>query len=655
MRSLNLEPAAFILSLMCLLYSLAVKRKQYRLSKGIKANLLNQHSVFLLVLITILLSSAASVAGKLLEDIASERVVAWQYLLHELYYIFHMGLVISLPLYVMDVTGSGIVRGRSLWIFCLPFLVSEILILTNRFTGIVFYMDEQFVYHRGTFLPLLYGVGLVYLAFSCVSFFRYKKAVSRGDSQAIGIMLVLTAAGVLGQAAFANYMVELFAEALTALGLMITLEERSGQIDPITGALNRLAFADSNRRLLETHQTYSIVLVRLTNMDLFSGLFKGREMDGLLMQVAGWLTQLCGETNLFCYRDRNFAILCTDEEGRGAEGVADTILQRFGEGWESAGASLDINATVGIIRVPQDLSSLDGLMSALVNWHAKSGSGSRLVPYSEMAIVLKDREIEQALREAVAANELRVLYQPIWSTEARRTVAAEALLTVESDALRGVSPDVYIPIAEQCGLIRDIGFFVFEDVCRFLHSRRPLELGLSYIEVNLSVYQFMHDNLVKRFEAIRAQYGVPVEAINLEITETASAGGAAGVTQKMDELRALGYTFSLDDFGTGYSNLVQLINGGYKNIKMDKSFLWDAEKNKAAARLLDTMIRVIRSLGYNIVQEGVETVAQLERTKASGGNLIQGYYFSRPISATEFIAYLEDEDRKNTAWRLRGW
>ena len=100
---------------------------------------------------------------------------------------------------------------------------------------------------------------------------------------------------------------------------------------------------------------------------------------------------------------------------------------------------------------------------------------------------------------------------------------------------------------------------------------------------------------------------------------------------------------------------MQLINGGYKNIKMDKSFLWDAEKNEAAARLLDTMIRVIRSLGYNIVQEGVETMAQLERTEASGGNLIQGYYFSRPISEKELLAYLEDEDRRNTAWRLRGW
>ncbi len=648
MSHLNLEPAALILSLMCLLYSLAVKRKQYRLSKRIKDNLLNQHFMFIVALLSIFFSSAASVAGRLLEETATGSVMPWLYLLHEFYYISHMSLTLCLPFYIMTINGSDIMRGRAIWLFALPCLVSYVLILTNPFTGLVFYMDRQYVHHRGPLLPFLYAVGLVYLIFSFVSFFRNRRAVSRSDSQAIFIMLALTAAGILIQAAWQNLAVELFAEALTTLGLMITLEERSGQMDPITGALNRLAFADANRRLLETNQPYSIVLIRLTNMDLFSGLFTGKEMDSLLIQVSGWLSRLCGETNLFCYRNRNFAVLCTGPEDS-AEAAADAVLRRFREGWETAGVSLDINAAVGIIHVPEDISSLDGLMGAFANWNVKSGTGSRLVPRSEMTVLLEEREIEQALRDAVAEKRLKVLYQPIWSTEKRRTVAAEALLCADTGALRGVSPEVYIPIAEQCGLIREIGFFVFEEVCHFIHSKHPRRLGLEYIEVNLSVFQLMNDDLVRRFEDIRTRYGVPVEALNLEITETASAGGTSGITQKMEELRALGYTFSLDDFGTGYSNLVQFINGGYKNIKMDKSFLWDAEKNEAAAHLLDTMIRVIRSIGCSVVQEGVETAAQLKRTEASGGNLIQGYYFSRPLPEADFIAYLEEEGRQHTA------
>ena len=117
----------------------------------------------------------------------------------------------------------------------------------------------------------------------------------------------------------------------------------------------------------------------------------------------------------------------------------------------------------------------------------------------------------------------------------------------------------------------------------------------------------------------------------------------------MGTLRTMGYTFSLDDFGTGYSNLVQLIRSSYKNVKMDKSLLWDAERNENTARLLDSLIHVIRSLGYNVIQEGVETPAQLDRTVASGGNLIQGYYFSRPLPERDFTAYLEAERQRRVS------
>ncbi|MBR1486954.1 MAG: EAL domain-containing protein, partial [Synergistaceae bacterium] len=117
------------------------------------------------------------------------------------------------------------------------------------------------------------------------------------------------------------------------------------------------------------------------------------------------------------------------------------------------------------------------------------------------------------------------------------------------------------------------------------------------------------------------------------------------IRQTMKALQNLGYSFSLDDFGTGYSNVKQLISKNYKNVKIDKSLLWDAENNEITAQLLDSVIHVIRKLGCNVVQEGVETLAQLERTTASGGNLIQGYYFSRPIPEAEFITYLENEAR----------
>jgi EAL domain-containing protein (putative c-di-GMP-specific phosphodiesterase class I) len=221
--------------------------------------------------------------------------------------------------------------------------------------------------------------------------------------------------------------------------------------------------------------------------------------------------------------------------------------------------------------------------------------------------------------------------------------ALGALLRIDDEEFRGVSPEVYIPIAEKSGLIREIGMFVFAEVCRFLRDHAKDADALEYIELNLSVYQFMYDNLAESFEEIRSGFDVSASRLNIEITESASEQATAGMAEAMEELRALGYTFSLDDFGTGYSNLSRLVNGGYLNIKIDRSLLWDADRNPDARRLLNSLIQIIRKLGYNVVQEGVETPAQLERVSEAGCNLIHGYYFSRPLPEADFLRYLRAE------------
>ena len=114
----------------------------------------------------------------------------------------------------------------------------------------------------------------------------------------------------------------------------------------------------------------------------------------------------------------------------------------------------------------------------------------------------------------------------------------------------------------------------------------------------------------------------------------------------MLEMNSLGYSFSLDDYGSGYSNLIRLINSKYKNVKIDKYILWNSENNKDSARLLDSLIRIIRSLGMNVIQEGVETEAQLKRVLDSGCNLIQGYYFCKPVPEDEFISFVKNFNSK---------
>ena len=193
-------------------------------------------------------------------------------------------------------------------------------------------------------------------------------------------------------------------------------------------------------------------------------------------------------------------------------------------------------------------------------------------------------------------------------------------------------------------MIHELGAFAFEEVCRVLSAYNLREKGIHYLELNLSLYQLLREGVLEKLEQCRAAYGVEAGQINLEITESVSSDETPAVQELLRHLQELGYTFSLDDYGTGYSNLARLIEGSYANVKIDKSLLWGGEKNPSTARLLRNMIRIIRSLDMNVVQEGVETKDQLERVVKAGCNLVQGYYFSKPLREADFISFLDSWD-----------
>ena len=649
MYTISFEIAALILSLFALLYSLTVRRRQYLLPKGFMAKLQSQHSVFILVLLSNLLASLSSVGGVYLQGMATEQTAYYMYLLHALYFFFHSMLAMGFALYIMNVTGAGTDRSKVFWIlFFLPFLISELLILTNRLTGLAFYLDESIVYHRGPLILLLYAFGALYVMLGFIFFFRYKKAISRADSIAIGVVIILATLGIVTQAVRPDLLVELFFEALAFHVLLMILEERGGHIDTVTGALNRIAFSENNRRILQSRKSYSLVLVKLSNTSLLSSLFGDREMDTLQSQVAAWLTGISSEQDLYCYRENYFAIARPDPDGAEAKRLTDEILRRFEDDWYIGSRAIHLDASVGVVRVPEEVSDLKRLEELLATGIKTKGLGSRLVAFGELDSAHRDRAVESALRRAVAEHRLRVWYQPIWSAEQKRTIAAEALLRVDDEFLRTMSPEFYIPIAERTGLIREIGLFIFEDVCRFLRDNAQRLESLKYVELNLSLYQFLYDDMVEQFERLRDSYGVEPSRINLELTETASMQDSA-IGETMRRLLELGYSFSLDDFGTGCSNLQRLVNDGFTTVKIDKSLLWDARRNENSARLLDSLIRVIRGLDFHVVQEGVETEEQLARVIGSGCDLIQGYLFSRPVPEEDFLDYLAGEQRRSDA------
>lgn len=256
--------------------------------------------------------------------------------------------------------------------------------------------------------------------------------------------------------------------------------------------------------------------------------------------------------------------------------------------------------------------------------------------------VRQDRKIEALLDSAIVNDSIEVFYQPIYSTRERRITCAEALVRIRDEEGKLVPPGLFIPIAEANGMILPLGKLIFDHVCRFIKKHPLDDLGLSYIEVNLSVVQCASNALATDYIDIMRRYAISPQHINLEITESASTAEKKILLKNMDQLIDFGTSFSLDDFGTGQSNLDYIMDMPVKLAKFDRSMTQAYFSNQRAKHVMTAAIHMIHDMGLKIVSEGVETVEELRVIEELGIEYIQGFYFSKPLPEDEFLEYIQN-------------
>jgi EAL domain-containing protein (putative c-di-GMP-specific phosphodiesterase class I) len=247
------------------------------------------------------------------------------------------------------------------------------------------------------------------------------------------------------------------------------------------------------------------------------------------------------------------------------------------------------------------------------------------------------------LRGALVREELRIHYQPQIELASGRLVGTEALLRWHNPELGEVSPAEFIPIAEQTGLIMNIGEYVISEALAQLAHWQQLAGQSLRMAVNVSPRQFRDPNLVSFIEQLLQRLELPAACLELEITEGVLMSGHAHIDLALSALNRLGVTLAMDDFGTGYSSLSYLRNYPFDILKIDRSFIDDVPRDDADRELVNATIAMAHGLGLKVIAEGVETDAQLQYLKAQGCDYAQGYLFSRPVSGERILALLNSE------------
>lgn len=258
--------------------------------------------------------------------------------------------------------------------------------------------------------------------------------------------------------------------------------------------------------------------------------------------------------------------------------------------------------------------------------------------------IREQAEVKDMIHDALRDGRVEVFYQPIYNVEKGVFTSAEALVRIRDKEGKIVPPGSFIPVAENSGLIIPIGEEVFKQVCVLLSEKEVIDLGISYIEVNLSVVQFERENLANEFYRIAESYGIDFSRINLEITETASFSTKKTLLKNMEAMMDWGARFSLDDFGTGRSNLDYFVEMPVDIIKFDYKFTQGYFRNEKIHDVMKGVIEMMKRMGLYIVSEGVETQEQLDAMCRLGVDYIQGYYFSRPVPKNEFLAFLREKN-----------
>jgi EAL domain-containing protein (putative c-di-GMP-specific phosphodiesterase class I) len=258
--------------------------------------------------------------------------------------------------------------------------------------------------------------------------------------------------------------------------------------------------------------------------------------------------------------------------------------------------------------------------------------------------------MEDDLRQAINDHELQLFFQPIIDIHAGRMVGAEALLRWNHPEQGMIPPDVFIPLAEQVGLINQIGIFVLEEAC--LHAADWRKNGIDiYISVNVSAKQIPNGLSPEVVQKTLEEYKLSPDAIVIEITEGLLMSNVAVAQTWIESIRALGLRIYLDDFGTGYSSLSYLKRFPMDTVKIDRSFIRDLYIDKSDRALVEAIITMATSLGLHVVAEGVEDAQQLAILTEMGCGYVQGYHFSRPIRGLElapFMLRINDElSKKN--------
>jgi len=421
--------------------------------------------------------------------------------------------------------------------------------------------------------------------------------------------------------------------------------------DTLTGLYNRAAFFEYANKILADSKVgsnnHAVIFIDLDGFKSINDTLGHDYGDLLLKAVTKKFSSFISEGDILARNGGDEFVILRNQVNsiEELEQFLDTLISISSHPFLLEDETVHISLSAGVALFPQNGLSLSELMkNADIAMYSSKNTGKNSYTFFSSTMedeVNRRNDLIDILREAIDNKDIYLLYQPQADVTTGEIIGCEALMRLNSPIVGFVSPDEFIPVAEECGLIDDLGEWALQEACRF--NQRLVNAGFKPIRVsvNVSTAQLRSDRLVKAIESLPAMTSMPLEYLEIELTESVLMKNFDHNLALINRMKDLGVKIALDDFGTGYSSFSYLTKIPINTLKIDKSFIAGICDNKNDAYIAGTIINLAHQLGITVIAEGVETIEQLRILQSQMCDILQGYFFSRAISENDFIELLK--------------
>ena len=531
---------------------------------------------------------------------------------------------------------------KSKIIISIPAIIAILMIITTPLTKGVIYFDQEGKYHANWMMDVLAVIGFVYLIMVIVQGIKKRKSIRLEQTVTILVYTLCTIVALIVVNIRTEALITLLFASISVLVTYLSLDNPSEYKDPIMDIYNKKAFLITTAGNFTADKRFLALGLQLEGISYLNETLGYNTFNKLLARLAKKLCGICGRFNVFRISGSKLVILMNEDDPDKDDKLLELQLL-FSQTTKVFGIEISPKVKMILFHCPKSADNAIKLNDLIFDTLNTSDIETGVIIDGDKKLTEKSRrehELSELLQTAISQNQFEVYYQPIYSIKEKRFTTAEALVRLTNMEMGFISPDEFIPIAEKSGLIHMIGEFVFRSVCKFIINNKIWEKGIEYIHVNLSVIQCMQEKLHEQLLGIMDFYGLDYKYIELEVTETAAVISSDTLMINMKQLMEKNMSFALDDYGMGYSNTTSILKYPFHTIKLDKSIVWAAVKDAKARKLLQHTIAMFKDMGIELVAEGVETKEMADMLTKMKCDYLQGYLYSKPIKAEEFLKLL---------------